>query len=263
MNNVINRSITNAPLIRAEYDNIVYGTDSAEQSMDVYLPANRDSLNTGVVIMIHGGGWIGGDKSTLTSGDYDDFFNENGSAVININYRLIPKYAYPAAIDDISMVLEYIKNKQAVWKINSSRICLFGFSAGGQLALAYAYKYNSEKRIKAVIDVSGITDFIDSEQNTFFIGTLDSAFGNYTANKQQRHDASPINYTITAVPTVIIHGTSDPYVPFSQAQLLYDSLRQINIPERFIPIAGGGHGITDSNWLNLRVSVLYRIKNYL
>ncbi len=71
-----------------------YGTDPL-QKMDIYLPANRSVTATKVIIMIHGGGWVGGDKA--------DFSNMIDSlkkrlpdyAIFNINYRLA---AWPANI---------------------------------------------------------------------------------------------------------------------------------------------------------------------
>jgi acetyl esterase/lipase len=245
------------------YKNVVYGSNLKEQDMDIYLPAGRDSINTPVVIIIHGGAWMMGDKSDIDQFGYDTFFNANGCAFINMNYRLDTTAPYPAQLDDIGSAIEYLKSKRGEWKINTNRICLFGGSAGGQLALSYAYTRNNDKSIKVVLDISGPSSFTVCYQEGILVNNITNLIGNYDSTAQLWHDYSPLYNLKSAVPTAIMHGTADSLVYFVQSVMLHDSLNYYNIPNHFIPLSGGGHTISTADWVEWNIPVLVWIKNYL
>src|SRR6476469_4528114 len=67
--------------------NVAYGTDTA-QRMDVYLPANRATDRTKVLVLIHGGGWMGGDKSEFAAAIPVLKQKLPQYAIVNLNYRL-------------------------------------------------------------------------------------------------------------------------------------------------------------------------------
>src|SRR6476620_4903920 len=74
-------------LAQQQETNVFYGKH-AQQELDYYLPVNRNSSDTKVLILIHGGGWVGGDKRDFNT-TVDSLKNElNDFASFNINYRL-------------------------------------------------------------------------------------------------------------------------------------------------------------------------------
>ena len=105
-----------------DLSNIAYG-DDAKQKMDVYLPANRDSISTKVFVLIHGGGWSAGDKADYTStmASFKTYYPDH--AIININYRLgtVASPGYPKQIQDISAALAEIQRPgptmRSLWRI--------------------------------------------------------------------------------------------------------------------------------------------------
>src|SRR4030095_2792613 len=114
--------------------NISYGTNT-QQKMDVYLPANRSTTITKVIIMIHGGGWNPGDKADFN--EYVDSLKkrEPSYAIFNINYRLAnTPDIFPAQELDVRAAVEFIYNKRSEYLI-SDKIALIGASAGAHLAL--------------------------------------------------------------------------------------------------------------------------------
>jgi acetyl esterase/lipase len=246
------------------YKNVVYGSDTVQQAMDVYLPLVRDMKNTPVIIVVHGGGWVQGSKADFTGTGLDTFFTANGCAVMIINYRLDGKYKYPAPVDDIGLVMDYIKSKAAAWHINPDRVCILGRSSGSQLALIYAYTRNQEGRIKAALDFFGPTDLLDStiayeplsQTVAYMLGPLDS-------NMQSWHDASPLFFTPRAVPTAIFQGTADSTVYFKQSQMLDDSLMAHNVPVVLYSWEGNSHGWWQQRWVECRVSALVWLQRYL
>jgi acetyl esterase/lipase len=91
--------------------NVSYGSN-AQQKMDVYLPGNRSTTKTKVIIMIHGGGWNTGDKTDFN--EYVDSLKKRDPsyAIFNINYRLaIAPDLFPAQEQDVKAAIEFINSK--------------------------------------------------------------------------------------------------------------------------------------------------------
>ncbi|PTT77329.1 alpha/beta hydrolase [Chryseobacterium sp. HMWF035] len=138
--------------------NISYGKDK-EQKMDVYIP--KASLkDKDVFIVIHGGGWRGGRKSQLTDFTYDLMKKFPENIFVNLDYRLASskRFALPSQTDDITSAMN---NVEKTLKIHPKYI-LLGNSAGGHLAMLYAYKFDPDRKVKAVINIVGPTDLNDS-----------------------------------------------------------------------------------------------------
>jgi acetyl esterase/lipase len=232
------------------YKDVVYATDTVQQSMDVYLPANRSAAITPVVVLIHGGGWLRGDKADFDGLGLDTFFTSRGCALVNMNYRLDTKYEYPAPVFDIGLVLDYVQRKSVEWGVNAGSVCLFGRSSGSQLAMMYAYGGNKDGRVKVVIDGFGPTDLTDSTVAYAPLGEdVAGLLGTYAANPQAWHDASPLYYIASAVPTVIFQGTNDSLVYYKQSALLQNSLNSHHVPCLFAEWQGVGHGWAQDKWL--------------
>jgi acetyl esterase/lipase len=248
------------------YKNIVYGVDDSEQDMDVYLPKKRDMQNTPVVIMIHGGSWVTGTKADFNGLGLDSFFGSKGCAMVNMNYRLdvIYRNAAPLQLEDIGLVMAYIKSKAAAWQINPNRVCLFGRSSGAQMALLYAYSKNLDGRIKTVIDGFGPTNLVDSSVVNTTLGiNVTYLLGPYINNTQLWYNASPIFYMAGALPTVIFQGTEDQLVFPIQSKMLQDSLEIRSVPNLFFDWVGNGHGWDQSKWLQCREPAWAFAQQYL
>src|SRR5215218_2624733 len=141
--------------------NVGYGSDTA-QRMDVYLPANRNTTETKLLVMIHGGAWTTGDKVDFN--EYLPVFKERlpGYALFNINYRLasLPTAnLFPTQENDVKAAFAFILSKAAEYSFNKDKLVVLGASAGGHLALLQSYK-NSTVKIKAIVDMFGPTDMV-------------------------------------------------------------------------------------------------------
>src|SRR5580692_10924139 len=114
-------------------DALVYGEASGEKlTMDYYAPAGSGPHP--IVIIIHGGGFIGGTSKNGSEAYCADFLAPAGYAVFSINYRLAPKYPYPAMVEDVQRAIRYIRHNAKTWKADPHRIALVGGSAGGYLS---------------------------------------------------------------------------------------------------------------------------------
>ena len=129
--------------------NVKYGTD-VKQSMDVYLPSGR-SASTPVLILIHGGAWVEGNRTDLNA--FVDTLKRRAPqyAIFNISYRLAAngQNLFPSQEEDVKAAVEFIYSKRDEYKI-SDRFGLLGASAGAHLALLHAYKYNTPVKAKVV-----------------------------------------------------------------------------------------------------------------
>lgn len=224
-----------------------YGS-TAENSMDVYLPAGRSTSETPLFIYIHGGAWVSGDKSeiqafrSLVETSFPDY------AIISLNYTLLNLGTgagqFPDQENDIIDAINYILSKTDEWNI-SKNIILAGASAGGHLALLHAYKHQEIGNIQAVLalfpptDLESLYDFNSLTQQGLQIlvnGTPDS---NPTGYAQ----SSPITFVNSnSIPTVFFHGTADVVVPVTQSEILAEKLEENNVPYYFEAYPGEGHG---------------------
>ena len=198
--------------------NVAYGTDPL-QKMDIYLPANRSTTTTKVLIYVHGGAWVGGDKADLNGAGIDSIRARLPDyAVFNVNYRLaaLPSTnPFPAQELDIKAAVEFIYNNRAN-NLVSNKFVMMGHSAGGHLALLHAYKYQTPVKIKAVVDFFGptnmaamYTDYAGNPPAQFGIAALMS--GTPASNPTLYQQSSPLTFATAsaACPTIILQGGTD------------------------------------------------------
>lgn len=238
--------------------NVAYGADGL-QKMDVYLPEGRKAATTKLIIMVHGGGWYGGDKSEITA--FVDTLKKRlpDYAIININYRLAttPLTTFPTQENDVKAAVDFIYGKRSEYNI-SDKFAMIGVSAGAHLALLQSYKYSNSIKVKAVVDFFGPTDMTamynspasplapSSDIALLFNGATP------TTNATLYTQSSPITFAnAQAVPTIILHGGQDPIVRVTQASNLRDKLISFNIPRQYVFYPTEGHGwagapLTDS-----------------
>jgi len=116
------------------FDNILYGSDRRWNLLDVYRPkARKEKLPT--IVSIHGGGWVYGDKELYQY--YCMSLAQGGFCVVNFNYRLAPKYKFPAGLEDMNQVMKFIIAHAGEYGIDKDNIFFVGDSAGAQMAALY------------------------------------------------------------------------------------------------------------------------------
>lgn len=119
---------------------VAYGRDP-QQTLDFYQA--RSPRPTPLLLMIHGGGWLNGDKRSFNdAGPYLDA----GISVVSINYRFVsqataagvqPPVAWP--MHDAARALQFVRSKAAAWNLDASRTAASGSSAGACTALWLAF----------------------------------------------------------------------------------------------------------------------------
>ncbi|MEO6668677.1 MAG: alpha/beta hydrolase [Ferruginibacter sp.] len=240
--------------LQTNFTNVAYGNDPA-QVMDIYLPPNRSTTNTNVLIMIHGGGWTGGDKI-----DFDSFIDTIQTrfptyAIFNINYRLAAGVfnLFPTQENDVRSAVAFIYSKRADYKI-SDNYAIMGASAGGHLALLEAYKDTTPIRIKTVIDFFGPADMTAMYNNPSFPGgevPIFNVMGNIPQlNSSLYEQSSPINFiTPRVAPTIILHGGVDILVRHEQSDSLFAHLDSANVAAEYVFYPTQNHGWSNTDTL--------------
>lgn len=230
---------------------INYGIDAA-QTYDLYLPANRSSATTAVLIFVHGGGWIQGDKKDMRR--YIPLLQKNhpGHAIVNMNYRLAQpniRAAFPNQFLDLDLALKHLGLMANEYGIKPE-FGLIGASAGAHLALQYDYVYDLEDKVKMVCSIVGPTNLSDPfySENPDFEFALDllideSAYPGVLDFARAVSPAYLVHGKSSA--TILFYGKEDLLVPISNGSFLKQKLDAAGVINQFT-IYDGGHGDWES-----------------
>lgn len=151
---------------------IAYGNDP-KQKMDVYFPEEFNQ-NTPVVFLIHGGGFIAGNKDVFTN--VAKLFMTKGFIAVNLSHRLVnatgldqnPPLHQPSEIkvidqvDDMALAVDKYKALAAAWGSGTSNMYMAGHSAGGTLAMLYV-QGTKNKGVRASGNFAGLANLTLSE----------------------------------------------------------------------------------------------------
>ena len=124
--------------IPADEINVRYGTHD-RNVFDLWLADSNEP--TPLVIFIHGGGFVSGDKSKAYERDEIDFFLDKGIsyATINCRYMTGEPLGVRASLYDSQRALQYIRSRAKEWNIDKDRIACYGGSAGAGTSLWLAF----------------------------------------------------------------------------------------------------------------------------
>jgi acetyl esterase/lipase len=217
-----------------------------ELKVDMYVPAIPGTPRP-CVIVIHGGGWDGGDRKQLP--EWNDWFVARGYVVAAISYRLAPQWQWPKQGDDVLTAIAWLKAHATTYGIDPSRLVLMGRSAGGQIASAVGYGAH-DPAIRGVIalyaphdmpfvwSVSREDDVLDSLNlmRQYMGGPPDGARrANYVSASAQllaRADSPP---------TLLVHGVPDTLSWVRHSARLDARLQELKVPHYFLRLPWATH----------------------
>ena len=136
--------------------NLKYGPDK-KQGFDLYEPLKAPTAPSPIIVFLHGGSFVAGDKAMYANVGYH--FAKKGITSIIMTYRLAPKFKWPKGTIDLSLQLKWIRDhKDRLRSADTSKVFLFGHSAGAQHVASYIFeeKYQIENDgVKGAILASG------------------------------------------------------------------------------------------------------------
>jgi acetyl esterase/lipase len=265
-------------LATPQFPDLTYASASPTQKLDLYLPAGAGPFP--VVLLVHGGAFMFGDKSHELSKPGTDQLLAKGYAVANVNYRLSGEAKAPSQIQDVKTAVRWLRAHAGEHCLNPDKFGAWGSSAGGNLvallgtscgvaALEGAELGHAEQssRVQAVVDWFGPIDFLQMDAQ--LRGTPCPANHNAADSPESQLIGAPIQtkpklvkainpityVSAEASPFLIQHGTDDCLVPPQQSQLLFDALLPAIGADRvhLILLQGAGHGGGPLFWADANV----------
>lgn len=227
--------------------NVVFASPGGVSlALDASIPDSRGPHPA--VILVHGGGWVNGDKTDLQP--WFPVLSQAGFAWFSINYRLAPAYRHPSAVEDVEAAIDWVITNAARYRVDPKRLALMGEGAGGHLAALAGVRVGAS-RIRAVVDFHGVNDiplWLDQRKElpkniAQYLGIRDMTPGSIEIARK----ASPVAYIARHVPHFLfVHGTANKGVPQQQSEAMCASMKQTGVPCEVFLIKDAPHGV--SNW---------------
>jgi acetyl esterase/lipase len=233
---------------------VVYCTaDNVALKMDIQYPKQSTGATLPVAVNIHGGSWSAGDKTRSDSAADIPELVGRGYVVVSVNYRLAPKYKFPAQIQDVKCAIRFLRTNAARLDIDPKRIGAWGCSAGGHLAALLGVTdpsngfdgttqyLDQSSRVQAVALLSTPTD-ITLYDPVARADMLLRVFGATTGTNPQLVKASPTSYISSDdAPFLIVQGDKDNTVSPLNGKRLYDKLAAVGVPAELVTVKNGQH----------------------
>jgi len=223
-----------------------FKNENYELTLDLYQPSHSRGLVPGVIV-IHGGSWNSGDANQLTS--LNHYLAARGYIVAAINYRLAPKWSFPAPLEDVDAAIRFLTDKASTLGLDPQRLVLLGRSAGGQLALLAGYTME-RRSIRGVVAFYTPADLLYAYTHPGnpalidTIGVIEAYLGGGPDRAREAYKAaSPFQFVkSTTPPTLLIHGAQDALVWPAQSERLSRRLSDRDAPHFYLRLPWATHG---------------------
>jgi acetyl esterase/lipase len=222
--------------------NIAYGEAGRRNYLDIYLPRATPLEGAPVLLQVHGGGWVLGNKDQQGI-PLMQHMAEKGWVCVAINYRLAPRDAFPAHVIDVKLAIAWIRQHIAAYGGDPDYIAITGGSAGGHLTALTALTANDpdwqpgfedvDTSVQAAIPHYGVYDFAGATGTKAAEQLRDLFLQDWVLKKKYADDpeafekASPLlRITPDAPDFFVLHGAHDSLVPVDQARQFVARLRE-------------------------------------
>lgn len=199
------------------------------------------------VVLVHGGGWDGGDRTELAA--FNHWLAARGVAVAAFDYRLAPIFAWPAQREDTRVVVNWIRANAAALGVDAERLILVGRSAGAQIATATAYG-EALPGVRAVVALYGVHNLefvwsIRSERDSLNSDKLMKQYlgGAPESGRETLYRAGSAELLAHegVPPTLIMHGALDELVWCRHSEKLAAALARVGAQHVFVRLPWATH----------------------
>ncbi len=219
------------------------------QPADLYVPAGAGSGTPPrpIIVMVHGGGYVAGDRSEL--GDAAKAAAAHGYEVLNISYDLsAPRW--PRQVQQVDAAIDYVRTQGGAQGIDPGRVALLGDSAGAGLVLD-AGLLGDHHGVQAVVSWSGPTDFLSLPAQAAGGGAYQQAAAvvdpslflgcPVLACPDVYRQASPaLSVTAGAPPTMLVNSDHE-LVPLGQVTEMSTALTRVGAASKTLVFPGTVH----------------------
>jgi acetyl esterase/lipase len=275
----LTQSMTQEPGIRIIHDIAYTPAGVASQALDLYLPTQTPSRPLPLIILIHGGGWLGGDK--LDNHGLSAEFVRRGFAVASPNYHESNEAIWPAQAIDCKSVVRWLRAHSEKLHLDPDRFAVGGHSAGGHLS-AFLAASNGVKTfdkganldvssdVQAELWFSGVADLVTRAETPGYeivqnkISDQSRLIGGPALeNRELAMQASPVSWVSKkSAPFFFEHGTADKQVPPAQVNEMAAALTKNGIYSEAYFLKGVGHAgpeLFDKEHLDLMDKFLRKV----
>jgi acetyl esterase/lipase len=243
--------------------------------MDVYAVPGAGPRPA--IVFVHGGAWSFGIKrATDAYADFPGFLADiarQGFVVAAVEYRLSGEAPFPAAALDIKAAIRFLRKNAADFGVDPDRMGVWGGSAGAHLAGMAAMSCDAPDLQPEVAELADVSDCVQAFVGWYGPYDIDTMLARTLAISTSGAEMSPSDkasieggFTFfgcadgvcpaglgdkasplfrvdpTDPPTLLIHGTADTLVPYSQSEVMQAALKAAGVPAELILIDGVGHG---------------------
>jgi acetyl esterase/lipase len=229
--------------LRVDRD-VVYATPGGVPvALDVYRPPTKAARPRPAVVLVHGGGFRRGDKRGLE--EYGRRLAALGWVAFSVNYRLAPRYVFPAGPDDVKQSVRWIRAHAKRYGVDKRRIGALGSSAGANLAELLGVSGSGRRdrgaRVAAVVSWSGPMD-LSLRFRDLAPGFIYPYLGcSYEQCPETFAAASPITQVDRSDAPSFLANSLDELVPVENATLMADRLRAARVPVTLRLLPGSRH----------------------
>lgn len=239
------------------HSNISYGDAGKRNLLDVYQPVNACSGGSPVLLQVHGGGWMIGEKEQQAK-PLMYHMAQRGWICVSINYRLSPQAAFPAHIVDVKKAIAWVRSNIAEYGGDADFIAITGGSAGGHLSSLASLTPNKREwqpgfedidtTVQAAVPFYGVYDFLDRDEIRTKMSMADMIGDKVLQvsledNPQLWEDASPLSHvSAEAPPMYVVQGTHDSLVWVEEARNFVAALQEVaSEPVAYAELPGAQH----------------------
>jgi len=238
------RVVDQEPYVDIEVERDVHYGRAERNLLDVFTPRNKSPSALPVLVFVHGGGFVAGNRRTSpTSPFYDNiavWAVHSGMIGVNITYRLAPPDLWPAGSEDVGLAIRWVHDQIGAWGGDPQRVYLLGHSTGATHVASYLadprFQSVSGSAVAGALLLSGIYRL---STDVKLPPNIVAYFGSDPAKYEER---SPLSGLLAnQVPLWVGSSEFDTPVLESQAQLLKDSLCGIGRCPAFVSFANHNH----------------------
>jgi len=226
-----------------------YG-DLPNSRMDIIVPQQHNNKHYPVIVLVHGGGWVAGNKESMLP--YAKLLADRGFAVVNMEYSRVPQSAFPTQLRQLNQVLTSLK-ALSYPSLDLNRLFLSGDSAGANIVSNYAAFVNSPilqhqlaitpairaQQLKGLVLHSGVYDMASLYQSgsrlpwyTRWImqDLLNAYSGENPASLRRLYAMSATPWLTTHYPPVWISASDNDLLTSGQSRPFIQRLQQLKVP---------------------------------
>ncbi len=241
---------TVVPLWPAGAPGAVGDAESDRPTLTIHLAPGAAEHAPGVVVCPGGG--YGGLALVHEGQDIAAWFNSLGVSAFVLRYRHAPHYRHPTPLGDAQRAVRLARSQAGPWRLDSQRLGIIGFSAGGHLASSVGTHFDA--------GVPDATDTVDRQscrpdwmillypvislvEECTHAGSRRNLLGETPAPELLQLMSNEKQVTPQTPPTLLVHTGEDTAVPVENSLLFYGACRQAGVPAALYVFERGRHGL--------------------